>query len=139
MKKARKSLIVLLVSLLVGVTAALSVSDRSLGGSISCYDVNIKEEGPGSSYGFLPQFDPSLGSLNSVTYTGSLDLQSLFFFSYETQAVNVNYTGSVYVYLTGVESSPSNLSLLGQLCPALRLFLAARLISQPARWTLTEV
>src|SRR5271166_5831703 len=105
MKKARKSLIVFLVSLLVGVTAALTVPDRSLGGSIS-YDVSIGGDGPDVSYGFLPQFDPSLGPLNSVTYTGSLGLQSLFFFSDVTQAVNVNYTGPVYVYLAGPGSSP---------------------------------
>jgi len=98
MKKARKSLIVFLVSLLVGVTAALTVPDRSLGGSIS-YDVGIHQEGPGGSYGFLPQFDPSLGTLNSVSYTGRLDAEAEFFFA-EPQGT-VNYTGPVYVYLSG--------------------------------------
>ncbi len=112
MKKARKSLIVFLVSLLVGVTAALTVPDRSLGGSIS-YDVSIEGDGPDVSYGFLPQFDPNLGPLNSVIYTGSLGLQSLFFFSDVTQAVNVNYTGPVYVYLAGPGSSPLEPLIVG--------------------------
>ena len=98
MKKARKSLIVLLVSLLVGVTAALAVPDRSLGGSIS-YDVNMMSVGPSSSFGFLPQFDPSLGTLLSVTYTGSLNLEAEFFLT-EPQST-VNYTGPVDVSMNG--------------------------------------
>jgi len=59
--------------------------------------VNIKEEGPGGSYGLLPQFNPSLGTLNSVTYTGSLNLEAEFFLTEPQSAVT--YGGPIDVYL----------------------------------------
>ena len=86
---------------------------------------------PCPAAGSLPQFDPSLGPLNSVTYTGRLDLQSLFFFAEPQSAVN--YTGTVYVLFNG------EFVITGPVVSGTRLMLMASLISQPARWTLAEV
>lgn len=65
MKNARESLIVLLVS----VVSVLAIPGLSLGGSIS-YVLAIEQVGD-ASFALLPQFDPSLGLLQSVTFAGT--------------------------------------------------------------------
>src|SRR5271165_150971 len=87
MKETPKSLIALLVS----VAAVVSVSDRSLGGSIS-YDVGIFQNG-NASYGYLPQFDPSLGPLHFITYSGTVEVFNEVYF--REAVTSVYYYGPI--------------------------------------------
>lgn len=67
MKKARKSQTVLFVSLILGAMAIVAGSDRLPGGTIS-YGVGTDSH---LQAGFLPPFDPTLGTLTDVTYSGT--------------------------------------------------------------------
>jgi len=95
MKKARKSLSVLLVSL----AAALAMPSRSQAGSIT-YEVLIQHFGP-DSFAFVPQFDPSLGPLQSVTIAGG--------WSVAADVILAEPESSVYYY------GPMALALLDQI------------------------
>ncbi len=110
MKKARKSLTVLFVSLLVGFTAVVTVPDRSLGGSISYV---VDGEGGMVQSGFLPQFDPSLGSLTGVTYSGNVEVFSELGLD-EPQSsvsyVSYNATAQFALVYPGQEEFPPGLS-----------------------------
>lgn len=78
MRYTRKSLIVLLA----GLGAVLTVTDRSLGGSLSYYVT-----GSNRSPGYLPQSDPSYGPLTSITYSGSVEAMSLYLFNEPVSSV----------------------------------------------------
>jgi hypothetical protein len=67
MKKAKKSLTALFVSLILGATAIVAGPDQLPGGTIS-YGVHTESQ---AQAGFLPQFDPTLGTLTDVTYSGN--------------------------------------------------------------------
>ncbi len=75
MKEARKSLIVLLVSS----TAVFGAQYRAAGGSIS-YVVSVDSKLQNGSF---PQFDPSLGPLNSITYSGNVNVGVLPGFEFD--------------------------------------------------------
>jgi hypothetical protein len=112
MKEARKSLTVLLVSLLVSVTAAVTDPDRSLGGFIS-YNVDVVYNG---QTGFLPQFDPSLGSLTSVTYSGNVGVFNDFLFDQLQSSVSYDAAAQFDLVLFGaLETSFSGGNQLGTL------------------------
>ncbi len=93
MEKARKSLTVLLV----GFAAVVTVPDRSLGGSIS-YTVDAVGNGY-VQLGFLPQFDPSLGTLTAVTYSGTETVYTEFVLD-QLQS-SVSYDASAQFLMVG--------------------------------------
>jgi hypothetical protein len=109
MRNSRRSLVVLFVSL----TAALTVPDRARGGSIT-YDVGTNSI---TQSGYLPQFDPSLGQLTSITYSGSAGYAGDFLLaqpqSSVTYAINPEFVlisstdGTVFLSGQGVHGSLS--------------------------------
>lgn len=81
MKNGRKSLSILLVSLLVSVTAALILPGRTLGGSISYFATGGISDLGTRFPAILPQSDPSYGPLTSITYSGSETVYAQFVFN----------------------------------------------------------
>jgi hypothetical protein len=100
MKEARKSLIVLLVSS----TAVFGAQYRAVGGSIS-YVVSVDSKLQNGSF---PQFDPSLGPLNSITYSGNVNVGVLPAFvpgiEFDEPVSSLSYNG-LFQFLLGTTSN----------------------------------